>query len=228
MASLLLDRLKETSLLIVEDDEIAIFGLEQGLKDHCKAVYLAKDGMEGIELYRQHQVDIIIADIHLPIINGFDMMREVLKINPSQKFIVMTSYDSDKNILESITEGAYLFLKKPISIENLQTQLLLMAAKESEQLISLSSNIKVNPTKQVVYKNSEVLTLSYRNNNIFWLLFNNLNRTVSYDVIQDYIYDDEYVSKSAIRMAVSRVASIIGKDLIENISGIGYMLKSKT
>jgi DNA-binding response OmpR family regulator len=103
-----------------------------------------------------------------------------------------------------------------------------MAAKESEQLISLSSNIKVNPTKQVVYKNSEVLTLSYRNNNIFWLLFNNLNRTVSYDVIQDYIYDDEYVSKSAIRMAVSRVASIIGKDLIENISGIGYMLKSKT
>lgn len=227
MDSLLLNRLKDTSILIVEDDEIALFGIEQGLKKYCKAIYLAEDGMEGIEVYKKNQIDIIITDIHLPLINGFDMMREILKINPSQKFIVMTSYDNDKNILESISEGAYLFLKKPISIENLQTQLLLMIAKECEQIIKLSDTIKVNPKKQIIYKNSEILTLSYRNNNIFWLLFNNLNRIVDYDVIQDYIYDNEDVNKSAIRMAMSRIANIIDKDLIENISGVGYIMRPK-
>lgn len=227
MDSILLNRLKNTSILIVEDDEIALFGLVQGLKDYSKAVYSATDGLDGLEMYKKHQIDIIITDIHLPSINGFDMMHEILKINPAQKFIVMTSYDNDKNILQSISEGAYMFLKKPISIENLQTQLLLMIGKESEDLVCLSSSIKVNPKKQIIYKDLVVITLSYTSNNIFWLLFNNLNRIVDYDVIQDYIYDNEDVSKSAIRMAVSRVSNEIGKDLIENVSGVGYILKSK-
>lgn len=227
MDSILLNRLRDTTLLVVEDDEIALFGLEQGLKNYCKVFYSAGDGADGIELYKKHHIDIIITDIHLPIVNGFDMIREILKINPNQKFIIMTSYDNDKNILESISEGAYLFLKKPISIEHLQTQLLLMSAKEDEEFVRLSDNITVNPKKQTIYKNSKVLTLSYKSNNIFWLLFNNLNRIVDYDTLQDYIYDNEEVSMSAMRMAVSRVANIIGKDLFENISGVGYMMKLK-
>ncbi|MFV0480678.1 MAG: response regulator transcription factor [Campylobacteraceae bacterium] len=225
MESSLLNRLKNTSILVVEDDEIALFGIEQGLKNYCKSFYSATDGLDGIEIYKKNQIDIIITDIHLPVLNGFDMIREILTINPTQKFIVMTSYDSDKNISKSINEGACLFLKKPIQIENLQIQLLHVIGKDDDEIVKLSNSISVNPKRQIIYKNSEILSLSYKSNSIFWLLFNNLNKTVHYDVIESYIYENEEASKNAIRMAISRVADIIGKDLIKNISGVGYMMK---
>lgn len=119
-----LNLLKHLSILVVEDDEIARMMIAQGLKPYCESYYEAKDGLEGLEVLK-HRVDIVLTDIHMPGINGFEMMKEILILKPSQLFIVMTSFDTDKNLISSIHEGACSFLRKPIDIKELQTALLM-------------------------------------------------------------------------------------------------------
>lgn len=53
----------------------------------------------------------------MPKVNGFDMIKEILKLKPKQLFIIMTFYDTDENLIQSMKEGAYSFLRQPLYIE---------------------------------------------------------------------------------------------------------------
>jgi YesN/AraC family two-component response regulator len=126
-----LNLLKNFSLLVVEDDEIALMMIKQALKPYVGSLYTAKDGFEGLELFKKYRVDMIVTDIHLPGINGFEMIKEIQILKPEQLFIVMTSFDTDQNIIHSMHEGACNFLRKPIDIKELQTALLMVSSRIS-------------------------------------------------------------------------------------------------
>ena len=219
--------LNAITVLVVEDDEMVRVSIVQSLEPYCKKVYVAKDGLEGLELFKKSFVDVVITDINMPELNGFEMIREILKIKPTQEFIVMTSYDSDENLLASIEEGACSYLRKPLRAEELQTSLLLLSKKSVSNITILSNTLKVDKTKELIYKNDRELFLPPTQERAFWVLFNNLNRPVRYDVIAEYVYENEETNKNAIRIMLSRLAEIIGKELIVNISGVGYMLKKE-
>jgi len=82
--------LKDLTVLIVEDDEIARELLIGGLKPYCLSVWGAGDGLEGLERFKKLAPAIVITDIHMPAMNGFEMMKEMMRIKPAQKFIVFT------------------------------------------------------------------------------------------------------------------------------------------
>lgn len=219
--------LKNISCLLVEDDEIAAIAIEQGLKPYCKKIVIANDGEEGLKLYKKYLFDMVITDINLPKINGFEMIREILVFNPTQDFIVITSYDTDDNILTSIKEGAYIYMRKPLSLIELQTHLIMFSQRKIKKnnKIHLSQNIFLDTQTRIIYKNNQKLFLSPKLNKIFWLLYYNKNNIVSYDNIISYIYDDEETNINTIRMALLRLKKQIGNDLIQNVSNLGYSLK---
>jgi len=109
-----LEILKKTSVLVVEDDDMARELIISGLKPYCEQVIGAFNGQDGVEKFKKQGFDIVMSDIHMPVLNGFEMMNEMKRTKPHQKFIVFTSYDSDENLIKSMEEGAMLFLKKPI------------------------------------------------------------------------------------------------------------------
>ena len=76
--------LKDLSVLIVEDDEIARELLIGGLKPYCLSVWGAADGLEGLERFKKLAPTIVITDIHMPAMNGFEMMKEMMRIKPAQ------------------------------------------------------------------------------------------------------------------------------------------------
>ena len=73
-----LNLLKSLSVLVVEDDDIARLMIAQGVKPYCESFYEAKDGFEGFEIFKKQRIDIIVTDIHMPGLNGFEMMKEIL------------------------------------------------------------------------------------------------------------------------------------------------------
>jgi DNA-binding response OmpR family regulator len=218
--------LNNFSALVVEDDELARNMLKQGLKEYFGDFYEAKDGLEGFEVFKKERVDIIITDIQLPHLSGFEMIQEIQKLKPKQLFVVITSYGTDQNILKSIQNGAVSFLHKPIiDIQDLQTILLFALAPKAEQPhMNIGGGITVDFNREVIYKNGEPLFLSQLNNKIFWLLCYNLNMLVTYEMIEDYVYDGESVNKSAIQMSILRIKKQLGVN-IENIINSGYILK---
>lgn len=218
--------LNSVSVLVVEDDDMTMLAIKQGLKPYCEAFYEASDGMKGLELFKKHRINIILTDIHLPEMNGLEMISEVLKLKPTQLFIVMTSHDTDKNLLASIHGGACSFLRKPLDIKDIQTALMLCSGKIKSTHRNISKEIVVDFAKEAIYKNGELVFLSQKCHKIFWLLCYNIEMLVGYDMFEDYVYSGDAINKGTLHTAILRIKQQLSKDLIiENVPNQGYILK---
>jgi len=69
------------NILYAEDEESLRRGMEKSLKRLFKNVYVAKDGYEGIELFKEHTIDVIISDINMPNINGIEMFQSIRELS---------------------------------------------------------------------------------------------------------------------------------------------------
>ena len=222
-----LEILKKVSILVDEDDEMARELIITGPKPYCDQVVGAKDGQDGLEKFKKQGFDIVMSDIHMPVLNGFEMMNEIKKLKPHQKFIVFTSYDSDENLIKSYEQGATLFLKKPIDIKDLRSMLISLSFERDEKLVRLSDEVSINLKREKIYKNGSELYLSFLQNKIFWLFAYNLNKLVTYEMIEEFVYESTEVSKAAIQNVVLRLKRELGVKF-KNISESGYILVSKS
>lgn len=218
-----LEILKKVSILVAEDDEMARELIITGLKPYCGQVVGAQDGQDGLEKFKKQGFDIVMSDIHMPVLNGFEMMNEIKKLKPHQKFIVFTSYDSDENLIKSYEQGATLFLKKPIDIKDLRSMLISLSFERDEKLVRLSDEVSINLKREKIYKNGSELYLSFLQNKIFWLFAYNLNKLVTYEMIEEFVYESTEVSKAAIQNVVLRLKRELGVKF-KNISESGYIL----
>ena len=194
-----------------------------GLKPYCGQVVGAQDGQDGLEKFKKQGFDIVMSDIHMPVLNGFEMMNEIKQLKPHQKFIVFTSYDSDENLIKSYEQGATLFLKKPIDIKDLRSMLISLSFERDEKLVCLSDEVSINLKREKIYKNGSELYLSFLQNKIFWLFAYNLNKLVTYEMIEEFVYESTEVSKAAIQNVVLRLKRELGVKF-KNISESGYIL----
>ena len=222
-----LEILKKISILVVEDDEMARELIISGLKPYCELVVGAQNGQEGVEKFKKQGFDIVMSDIHMPVLNGFEMMNEIKKLKPHQKFIVFTSYDSDENLIKSYEQGATLFLKKPIDIKDLRSMLISLSFERDEKLVRLSDEVSINLKREKIYKNGNEVYLSFLQNKIFWLFAYNLNKLVTYEMIEEFVYESTEVSKAAIQNVVLRLKRELGVKF-KNISESGYILVAKS
>ncbi|ASM39702.1 response regulator transcription factor [Campylobacter sputorum] len=218
--------LENFTIMVVEDDEIALSMLELGLKPYCKKLFLARDGLEGLEIFKKNQIDMILTDLHMSNLNGFEMIKIILSIKPNQNFIVMTSYDSDQNFLNSIKHGALNFIRKPLNMLTIQSSLIIALSNIKSEKKQISKRVSVDYSNENIYLDDELVFLSQKNHKIFWLFLYNLNNVVSYELIESYVYNDENFSKNALQMSIKRIKSQLADVKIENISSIGYILKS--
>lgn len=114
-------------VLYAEDNEGLRTKAAQYLKKFFKEVVIARDGKEGLELFKKDPTKIVITDIQMPNMNGLDMLRAIKEIDPKVKCVVTTAYNEVDYLHESIDIGVYNYLVKPINSEKfveLLTQLL--------------------------------------------------------------------------------------------------------
>lgn len=217
------EMLDKLSILIVEDDKNAQLYLKNGLRAYCNNITIANDGYEGIECFNKGNFDIILTDIHMPSMNGYEMMKNILKIKPNQKFIVFTSYDTDVNLVKSTQSGAAMFLKKPIDIETLRFAVLSAVGKKEQRLVKISDSVSVDLDNERIFKDANEVYLNYLPNKLFWTFVYNINKLVSYEMISEYVYENEPVNKRAMQMMVTRLKKELGIN-IQNITERGYIL----
>ncbi len=219
------DVLKNINILLVEDDEIARVSLKKSLILYANSVKIAKDGLEGLDEFKKDKIDIVITDINMPNLNGFEMMEEIIKIKPNQIFFVITSYDTDENLFRSIKNGATFFLKKPIVIEELLNALIINLLKFPTKKIQLSKSISVDPINESVFKNEKVIFLSLNEHKLLWLFVYNIGKIVSYEMISEYVYYGKDIQNSSVHTAIMRLKKNLDNLNIKNIASIGYVLK---
>lgn len=112
---------ENVSLLYVEDDEMTLSEIEFFLKKYIKNLYIAKDGEEGLALYKEHKPDMVITDIQMPRMNGLEMCEEIFKINPEAPVAVTTAYSDGDYLIKAIELGIDKYLLKPINMLEMLT-----------------------------------------------------------------------------------------------------------
>ena len=107
---------QDIRLLYVEDDEMTTEEVGFFLKKYFKELYIAKNGEEGLELFKEHNPDMIITDIQMPKMNGLEMCEEIFKINPEVPVAVTTAYSDGEYLIKSIELGIDKYILKPINM----------------------------------------------------------------------------------------------------------------
>lgn len=112
---------KDIVILYVEDDEMTIEEISYFLKRHVKELHVAKDGYEGLELFKKHNPDMVITDIQMPNMDGLQMSEKILEINPSVPIALTTAYSDSKYLIKAIELGIDKYIIKPINMQEILT-----------------------------------------------------------------------------------------------------------
>ncbi len=109
----------DISVLFVDDNETIRQLYRRLLEKHINHLYIAKNGHHGLELYQKHKPDLVITDMVMPVMNGLEMVKEIKKINPDAKIVVMSAYSEKDSFVESIHLGIDGYLMKPVEAKKL-------------------------------------------------------------------------------------------------------------
>ncbi len=107
---------KDVTLLYVEDDPMTLEEISFFLKKYVKKLYIAKNGKEGLELFKEHSPDMIITDVQMPIMNGLEMSEKILELNPNIPIAITTAYSDGDYLVKAIALGIDKYLLKPIDM----------------------------------------------------------------------------------------------------------------
>jgi YesN/AraC family two-component response regulator len=108
------------SILIVDDEKLICMTLERMLSSDY-TIYKASNGQEGLDITRSNgNIDIVLSDIIMPVMDGFEMIETVRSENPDIIIIAMTAVHSGKNITRVMEKGADAYLLKPFEINQLE------------------------------------------------------------------------------------------------------------
>jgi DNA-binding NtrC family response regulator len=115
-------------ILVVDDEEALRFLLASELEAEAFDVQSAGDGDEAIELIRKkiernERFDVILLDIKMPKVDGFEVLKFVKSGAPETKVIVLTAYADVKNAIESLRQGASDFVSKPYDLDDILTSI---------------------------------------------------------------------------------------------------------
>ncbi len=108
-------------LLYVDDDPEMRAIVGEMMESLAETVLLAENGQEGLELYHQHQPDLVVTDIRMPVMNGLEMIRRIRKETQEARFILMSAHEETDIFLSAIDIGVNGFLIKPINGKKLES-----------------------------------------------------------------------------------------------------------
>ncbi len=168
--------LRDMSILFVDDNIDLRQSFDFFMQDNIKNLYLAKDGIEGLEIFYSYKPDIIIADVNMPILNGLEMSKIIKKGNLDTPIILISAY-KDTNILEKAVDIKIdTFINKPVVNTSLILQKLEIFAnkitnnKNTKQFLKMGTIDKLTGLNNR-YKINEVLSSEKNRNSRFGAFF---------------------------------------------------------
>ena len=226
-----LSYLKNFTLLLVDDDKEVLSKMETILSIFFKNVICANDGLIAYDIFLTSNIDMIITDYTMPNMSGYELCKNIRNTNKNIPLVIMSNYSDKEKLLSAIPLSLAQYLIKPVSYTTLASTLLsmvykmqdtnLMVYKISESLVYDRINKELKDTDVVIaLSKSEIITLE--------LFLENKDKILSSDAIERCLDPTENMSEQAIKSLIYRLRKKIGKDIIINIPGFGYMFKTKS
>ena len=224
-------RLSAMRILVVEDDSRLLTQLDSLLQKQGYSVDLADDGNKAKFLLQEYPYDAAIVDVGLPILDGFELIRQVRKQNITTPVLVLTARDRWQEKVEGLEAGADDYLTKPFQTEELLARINALIRRSSGQAspkISLGP-ISLDTVSQEVTVSDAVLDLTAYEYKVLEYLLMNPKKIISKTELTEHIYDQDFdLDSNVIEVFVGRLRKKLDPDNtykpIETLRGRGYRM----
>lgn len=213
------------TILLVEDSETIIMGLEYSLKQEGYNVKVARTIQEA---KKQEEYDLILLDVTLPDGNGFEFFKDI-KNNQDIPVIFLTALDEEMNVVRGLELGAEDYVVKPFRLKELLSRIK-VALRRYNKISSTfleCKGIKIDTENMQVSINDKTIEITSLEYKIIYMLFSNKNKLVTREMLLDKIWDvaGNFVNDNTLTVYIKRVREKIGDNegkIIKTVRGVGY------
>jgi two-component system NtrC family sensor kinase len=114
---------RRSKVLVVDDDQFALRSMAKVLRGESYEVVTAASGSEAIDLLKEDSFDLVLTDLKMPEVDGLEVLRQAREIAPQAVVLILTGYASLESAIEALREGAYDYLVKPCSADELKLKI---------------------------------------------------------------------------------------------------------
>ena len=217
-------------ILLLEDDLILNEIIEEFLQDLGYEVHCVYDGMEASETIYDEHFDLLILDVNVPNITGFEFLKNLREVSITTPAIFITSLNSIEDIEEGFNVGADDYLKKPFELKELELRInnIKRLLHLDSDGITIDDNIHFNTKLNYIDYDGIKTKLPLKEAQVLKYLLKNTNRCVSQEELASNIWTYESApTSSTIRTYIKNIRKIIGEEYIETIKGVGYRFNKK-
>lgn len=217
----------EKILLVDDSIEFCNF-MQEFLETHGFDVITAQNPLEGITLFRQSMVDLVITDLKMGEVDGIQFMTMIQESYPEAKVIILTSSESEEDEFRSLDLKADEYLKKGTSLKIILKRIMRVLKAEhedsTEALFSKRENITIKKRTRQVYKDNKLIALTRKEYDLLVLFLQNKNRVLSREVIFRSVWNKEshLVDSRVIATHIKQIRAKLSLTSLYNIRGVGY------
>ncbi len=228
--------MEKIKVLLVEDEQTLAMIIKDTLEGQGFLIHTAVDGEEGLRLFFDLRPDVLVADVMMPRIDGFEMVRRIRQTDRHTPVLFLTARSAVNDVVEGFELGANDYLKKPFGMQELIVRIKALVGRactytppaESEQILYEIGRYQLDTRRQLLLHEGTEQELSHREAGILRLLCQNRNCVVNMrDILLDLWGDDSFFNQRSLHVFITKLRHKLAKDdhiRIINVRGIGYKL----
>lgn len=226
-------------LLVVEDDSTLLYIVQSGLQEVIGGyeVFTATNGAEGLKAWEEHHPDIIISDVDMPVMDGYEMVERIRETDGDTPILFASAMSSPKEVTKGYKIGVNNYVKKPFVPEELDAHIhALLKMKEGTKTRNETDHCRMGryvlDTKHATLRNDEtgyVKVLTIREAQIIQLLCENKNETVKKSAILSRFWEteDDFFASRSLDVFISKIRKYLEEEpriVIKTVRGVGLMM----
>ena len=218
-------------ILVVEDEAKTAAAIRRGLEAEGHAIDIAPDGAEGLWLAEQNPYDVVILDIMLPELSGYELCARLREAGDWTPILMLTAKDGELDEAHALDTGADDFLTKPFSFVVLlaRVRALLRRGKTERPAVLTAADLRLDPAAHRCWRGDAEVALTAREFAVLEYLLRHAGDVVSKAAILENVWDfnfdgDPNIVEVYIRHLRKKLDEPFASRLIETVRGAGYRL----
>ncbi|MDX2192330.1 MAG: response regulator transcription factor [Gemmatimonadales bacterium] len=220
-------------VLVVEDDRTVGEYVERGLAEQRWSVDLVGDGLEGLRLASDGRYDLVILDLRLPGMSGFEVLRTLRDRGVATPVLVLTAQDAVDFKVQALRAGADDYVTKPFAFEELLARAEAVA-RRPQQLrppVLRVADLELDTATHEVRRGGEAVELTPKEYTVLAYLMRHHGRVMSRTLIQEYAWDYHFdPGTNIVDVVVNRLRKKVDAGrtpkLIHTVRGVGYVVRA--